>query len=94
MNQVLKCDTYLIPRIEDLFARIAEGQQFTTLDLNRAYQQLALDENSRKYVVINTHQGLFQYNRLPFWCFIGSWYLPKDDGNSVASNSRSSGLLR
>ena len=66
VNQVLRCDTYPIPRIEDLFARIAEGQQFTTLDLDRAYQQLVLDEESRKYVVINTRQGLFQYNRLPF----------------------------
>ena len=25
-----------------------------------------LDEESRTYVVINTHQGLYQYNRLPF----------------------------
>ena len=66
MNHVSKCDTYPIPRIEDLFARIAGGQQFTTLDLDRAYQQLVLDEESRTYVVINTHQGLFQYNRLRF----------------------------
>ena len=25
-----------------------------------------LEEDSRKYVVINTHRGLFRYNRLPF----------------------------
>ena len=66
VNQVSKCDTYPIPRIEDLLARISGGQKFTALDLDRAYQQLVLDEESRKYVVINTHQGLFQYNRLPF----------------------------
>ena len=66
MNRVLKCDIYPIPRIEDLFTRIAGGQQFATLDLDRAYQQLVLDEESRKYVVINTHLGLYQYNRLPF----------------------------
>ena len=66
VNQVLKCDTYPIPHIEDLFARIEEGQKFTTLDLERAYQQLGLDEELRKYVVINTHQGLYQYNKLPF----------------------------
>ena len=65
VNQVSKCDTYPIPRIADLFARIAGGQKFTTLDVDRAYQQLVLDEESRKYVVINTYQGLFQY-RLPF----------------------------
>ena len=29
-------------------------------------QQIAHEEESRKYVVINTHKGLFRYNRLPF----------------------------
>ena len=66
VNQVSKCDTFPISRIEDLFSRITGEQKFTTLDLERAYQQLVLDEESRKYVVINSHQGLFQYKRLPF----------------------------
>ena len=34
--------------------------------MSQAYQQIPLDQESRKYVVINTHRGLFQYNRLPF----------------------------
>ena len=66
VNQVSKCDTFPIPRIEDLIAQISRGQKFTTLDWDRAYQQLVIDDKSRNYVVINTHQGLFQYNRLPF----------------------------
>lgn len=36
------------------------------LDLRNAYQQVELDEASKKLVTINTQQGLFQYNRLPF----------------------------
>ncbi|CAG2226139.1 unnamed protein product [Mytilus edulis] len=36
------------------------------LHLSKAYQQIVLDEESRKYVTINTHKGLYQYNRLPF----------------------------
>ena len=38
---------------------------FTTLDLLYAYNQLLL-EDSRKYVTINTHKGLYQYTHLPF----------------------------
>lgn len=28
--------------------------------------QVQLEEESRQYVTINTHRGLFRYNRLPF----------------------------
>ena len=42
------------------------GTKFIKLDLSQAYQQVRLDEESKKYVVINTHKGLLQYNRLPF----------------------------
>ena len=42
------------------------GKKFTKLDLSQAYQQLPLHPDSRKYVVINTHKGLFQYTRLPY----------------------------
>lgn len=36
------------------------------MDLTHAYQQLLLDDESKVFVTINTHKGLFRYNRLPF----------------------------
>lgn len=67
VNPVSKLDRYLIPKIEDLFATLERGKTFTKLDLSQTYQQIqALDEESRKYVVINTHKGLFRYTRLPY----------------------------
>ncbi|KAL5473476.1 hypothetical protein EMCRGX_G027965 [Ephydatia muelleri] len=36
------------------------------INLANAYLQLELDEDSKKYVIISTHKGLFRYNRLPF----------------------------
>ena len=59
-------DNYPIPKIEDLYATLGEGMEFTKLDLSQAYQQLELDEESKDYTVINTHKGLFRYNRLPY----------------------------
>jgi len=66
VNQASKVDRYPIPKIEDLFTSLSGGKCFSTLDMSQAYQQLLLDESSKKLVVINTPKGLFQYNRLPF----------------------------
>ena len=66
INQAAKLDNYPIPKIEDLYATLGEGMEFTKLDLSQSYQQLELDEESKKYTTINTHKGLFRYNRLPF----------------------------
>ena len=38
---------------------------FSKLDLDNAYLQMPLDDESKQYVTINTHKGLFRYNRLP-----------------------------
>ena len=66
VNRASKLDKYPIPKIEDLFAQLAGRRSFSKLDMSQAYQQLVLDEESREYVVINTHRGPFRYNRLPF----------------------------
>ena len=66
INQASQADSYPLPRIDDLFASLAGGKRFSKLDLAHAYQQIPLDDASKKLVAINTHKGLFQYNRLPF----------------------------
>ena len=59
-------DQYPLHKPDDLFATLAGGNKFSKLDLSQAYQQLKLDEQSMQYVTINTHRGLYRYNRLPF----------------------------
>ena len=66
INKVSNLDKYPIPRIEDLMTKLTGGKKFTVLDLSQAYQQVCLEETSQKYVVINTHKGLFGYTRLPY----------------------------
>jgi len=66
INQASLVNSYPLSRIDDLFASLAGGQEFSKLDLAHAYQQIPLDDASKKLVAINTHKGLFQYNRLPF----------------------------
>ena len=52
--------------MEDLFAGLAKGKTFSTIDLKQAYLQMRLNAHSQKYLVINTHRGLFRYTRLPY----------------------------
>ena len=66
INPVSKLDRYPIPKVEDLFSRLSGGKYFTKLDLSHAYQQVPLEEESKKYIMVNTHRGLFRYTRLPF----------------------------
>jgi hypothetical protein len=54
-----KLDKYPLPRIEDLYAKLGGGQLFTHLGMRHAYEQISLEPESRKYVTINTHRGLF-----------------------------------
>ncbi|XP_062864462.1 uncharacterized protein K02A2.6-like [Trichomycterus rosablanca] len=66
VNQVASLEQYPIPKVEDLFAVLSGGEKFSKLDMSHAYQQVTLDEESKKLVTINTHKGLYTYNRLPF----------------------------
>ena len=66
INRAAKPDTYPLPRIEDLFTSLNGGKTFSKLDLAHAYLQVPLEEDSKDLVAINTHKGLYRYNRLPF----------------------------
>jgi hypothetical protein len=66
INQVMEDFTYPLPRIEDIFATLSGGKQFTKIDLKQAYTQMEIHPDFRKFVTINTSKGLYQYNRLPY----------------------------
>ena len=66
VNQAAKIDSFPLPKISNLFASLAGGRTFSKLNLANAYLQIPLDEASQKLVTINTHRGLYKYNRLPF----------------------------
>ena len=61
-----KCDTYPVPKTEDLLAALNGGQKFSKIDLKKAYMQLCLEEKSREYLTVNTHKGLFRPTRMMF----------------------------
>ena len=66
INRAARLEKYPITRIEELFLSLAGSKTFSKLDMSHAYLQVPLDEASRQLVTINTHKGLFEYQRLPF----------------------------
>ena len=66
LNPALKNDVYPFPLPEELFQKLNGGHKFSKLDLAEAYLQVPLEEASSELTVINTHQGLYRYKRLPF----------------------------
>jgi len=61
INKVVVDTCYPVPTTENLFAKLAGCKVFTKLDLSNAYQQLDLSEESKEYLTVNAHKGLFQY---------------------------------
>ncbi|XP_048003061.1 uncharacterized protein K02A2.6-like [Leguminivora glycinivorella] len=65
LNKWLEIDRYPLPRIDDLLVKLNGGDKFSKIDLSQAYAQFPLDD-TKKFTTINTHKGLFQYNRLVY----------------------------
>ena len=49
-----------------MLVTLEQGNTFSKIDLRQAYLQLRLEDNSKLLTTINTHKGLYVYNRLVF----------------------------
>ena len=57
-----------LPRIDCSLESIgsSRAQLFSTLDLAHGYWQVPIEESSKKYTAFCTHDGCYEYNRMPF----------------------------
>ena len=58
VNRAAQLDTYPVPKVEDILAKLSQGNYFSKLDLSHAYNQFPLSAESQKYTTINTQRGL------------------------------------
>ncbi|XP_049290026.1 uncharacterized protein K02A2.6-like, partial [Anopheles funestus] len=65
LNAALQPYDYPLPLPEDIFARLANCKIFTKIDLTDAFLQVEIEPKYRALLTINTHRGLYTYNRLP-----------------------------
>lgn len=66
INRCMTTVQYPVPNIDDVIANVGNAKYFSKLDLQQAYLQLPLDDDSKEYTTINTGEGLYQFNYLPF----------------------------
>lgn len=57
---------YPMPNLEEQFALLSGNKYFTILDLKMGYHQIEMEESSKPYTAFITHNGHFEYNRMPF----------------------------
>ena len=61
-----QCPHQISCNIDDILADLAGGVKFSKLDLANVYDQMEVSEESREYLTITTHNGIFRQNRLVF----------------------------
>lgn len=66
VNPQIQENHHPIPYIEDLINEMSGCKFFSSIDLSGAFLQLQLSEKSIPITTVNTHMGLFSFNRLPF----------------------------
>lgn len=65
LNSITQKDVYPLPRIDDVIERLNGSHIFSKLDLRSGYFQVPLISEERNKTAFVTHDGLWQFNRLP-----------------------------
>lgn len=64
VNSQLVVDEHPLPTADELFASMAGGVISSKIDLLQAYLQMEVRLEDRHLLTLNTHKGLYRYNRL------------------------------
>lgn len=70
-NTVNTVNSFLTGIISDTVGRgpgcsTSRGKTVFQMDMSHTYQQILRDDDLKKHLTVNTHRGLYTYNRLPF----------------------------
>ena len=68
LNKVTESMSFPLPKFEDVVDTLGEAkaQIFSVIDLASGFYQIPLDESTKHKSAFITHQGVFQFKRLPF----------------------------
>ena len=66
LNQKTIPDRHPLPKIQDILDNLGGNRYFSLLDQSKAYYQLKLDPECRKYTAFITPWGFYEWVRIPF----------------------------
>ena len=66
VNKNLEITRFPLPTIDDVINKVGNAKYFSKIDLSNAFLQVPLHDDFKKYTTINTQEGLYEYNYLPF----------------------------
>lgn len=66
VNEITHKDACPTPRVDDTLDTLSGSEWFSTLDFKSGYWQVEVDKEDREKTAFCTHEGLFQFNVMPF----------------------------
>ena len=66
LNKITRRNAHPLPLIEHILATLRNAKYFSKLDLKSGFHQVELDEDSKQKTAFACHNGLFQWNVMPF----------------------------
>ena len=68
LNKSIKREHHIMPTFEEMCDDLQNAKYFCKADMNHAYFQIELDENSRNLTCFSTHEGIHRFKRLTQGC--------------------------
>ncbi|KAI7944866.1 hypothetical protein MJO28_010561 [Puccinia striiformis f. sp. tritici] len=66
LNNYTKADYYPIPRIDHALHNLSKAKYITAMDVLKGFHQIPIHPESRKFMRIICHLGIYEYLRMPF----------------------------
>lgn len=66
LNAITTTINYPLPRFEDVIDMVGNAKYFSTMDLVSGFWQIPIAPESRHKTAFISHEGLFEFNRVPF----------------------------
>ncbi|GFU83297.1 retrovirus-related Pol polyprotein from transposon 297 [Trichonephila clavipes] len=66
LNRKMIKDKFPLPLIEEVLDKLENSKVYTSLDLKNGFFHVPMDPNSTKYTSFVTHEGQYEFLRVPF----------------------------